>query len=603
MDPTTFERNGGATKDLSVLIGRFIVENNLFVHAVAVLKGTLDPREQRPLDDYVIEALERLEKRPDQLAHELERRYNDSPPPCSESSISCVTTELESCFGRSPSPPPPSEHQQWLLRKEAHTKAREIARSSGRPFPQFRNQAKRERERLEHQQSAAWPEGRKLMLPHDPTCDLKANAENNVRTRWVEQGIWGEDWGPAWPKGSTPEDPQFEKPEVAPFYNRPFPIFAEGWSKEHWSHEKCGPPPESVRRRVLTIWSWTPIVRDPEASRPYRQFQYQLEKEREWIKGKVEHEAPGGIVDLDALAYKSVKQNWIDDQIWDPNWTERPGSVWRHEEPDEPDDFDEEEPAVEAPAMSWPAVDVNGPNQPHSKAIDGHAPSGSFPPSAPALSPSQDVQPEAWRVRGSLFGSAAEAAWTTERLFQSAAEDADSQPSAPKARTPSSNAVVASTLVKASTERRPKRRRVNDEPPLDPIVTSALRSRPKRGRVDEPAEGNQLPPKRQRRKAPEDGSDIAIAEVRIVAVASSPRRSARISKQEKQPKPIVVAEPKPPTRRGRSKPLAKPSAATDTKATPAKRGRIDQSDLTAVPKRGRPKRVDHPDVTSKLKRV
>ncbi|KAL7949353.1 hypothetical protein V8C42DRAFT_310653 [Trichoderma barbatum] len=51
-----------------------------------------------------------------------------------------------------------------------------------------------------------------------------------------------------------------------------------------------------------------------------------------------------GRVDIDAMAYEGVKNNWIKDKIWNPKWELEPGETWLHEEPEEEE--------VEAPATS-----------------------------------------------------------------------------------------------------------------------------------------------------------------------------------------------------------------------------------------------------------
>ncbi|KAF4976835.1 hypothetical protein FZEAL_6549 [Fusarium zealandicum] len=91
-----------------------------------------------------------------------------------------------------------------------------------------------------------------------------------------------------------------------------------------------------------------PTVRDAEASRPYPQFIYQISKEREWIKDEMAYTAPGSAIELDAIAYESVKNNWIKGGIWRPEWDDQPGGTWKHEEP-EPESEDEEENTGEAP--------------------------------------------------------------------------------------------------------------------------------------------------------------------------------------------------------------------------------------------------------------
>ncbi|KAG8410991.1 hypothetical protein J3459_016749 [Metarhizium acridum] len=247
-------------------------------------------------------------------------------------------------------------------------------------------QAKRERERLEHQMSEK-RFGRRQTLPWDGSSDLRANSENNVRSRWVEQGIWGDEWGPAWPEDSHPMTMKWEQEGDGPFFGSYNSTTSESWPGARWGHEKPDPEPESEseseseseprsepgqeRRPVFGIFGSgvgqpkrpkphplirliqteqgprpyipNPTVRNPEASRPYNQFLYQISKECEWIKDEIDHKAPGTGVDLDAMAYQSVKDIWIEDGIWNSKWGELPGMTWIHEEP-------EEEEEVEAPA-------------------------------------------------------------------------------------------------------------------------------------------------------------------------------------------------------------------------------------------------------------
>ncbi|KAK0718708.1 hypothetical protein B0T21DRAFT_295274 [Apiosordaria backusii] len=326
----------------------------------------------------VVEALERLRDDPQQLAHERDRLYDEPPPPYSESG---ETTEPPT-----PEPPPAVDKTyQREMRLEAHYKST--------PISQFKSQAKRERERLLHQLSDV-RYGRRQTLPWDNSLDLKANSENNIRSRWVEQGIWGDDWGPAWPKNSKPLTTKWLHEGGGPFHGPRNPTTSDSRPGARWGHEEPDPDPESEsesepkpesapeqeqeRRPVMSIFDpayrqperpkpprrrpigyiqtpWGPVarypipiptVRNPEASRPYHQFVYQISKEREWIKDEMAHTAPGSAIDLDAMAYESVKNNWIKDGVWHPEWDDQPGRTWKHEEP-EPED--EEEGVGEAP--------------------------------------------------------------------------------------------------------------------------------------------------------------------------------------------------------------------------------------------------------------
>ena len=70
---------------------------------------------------------------------------------------------------------------------------KERARLKSTPIEQYRSQINREYERIQHQRMCR--HARKQTLPFDARLDDWANAKNNVQSRWVEQGIWAENWG------------------------------------------------------------------------------------------------------------------------------------------------------------------------------------------------------------------------------------------------------------------------------------------------------------------------------------------------------------------------------------------------------------------------
>jgi hypothetical protein len=134
--------------------------------------------------------LQWLQDNPEQFTRERDQRYSESPPPYPSS-------------GETMQPDSPRElhvidesHQRYL---------RTLALLQSTPSKQFDRQEKRERKRMEYQIGEE-RFGRRQTLPFDETQDLRANAENNVRARWVAQGIWKEEWGPAWRKGAKPMD-------------------------------------------------------------------------------------------------------------------------------------------------------------------------------------------------------------------------------------------------------------------------------------------------------------------------------------------------------------------------------------------------------------
>ncbi|EEP79878.1 predicted protein [Uncinocarpus reesii 1704] len=293
---------------------------------------------QHSLVPQVIEVLQQLEDDPQRLALERDR---EPPPPYQSSG--------ETTQPPTPGPPVIDEYAQRCKRRKAHYRSQ--------PGIQFDSQTYREHKRIIYQLDRC-RSGRKQTLPFDQSMDLQANAENNVRSRWIEQGIWLDAWGPAWPEGSEPMTTRWrfsrhrpdrfpepggrwgheKKPEEQPD-SAPEPqedqqskyhgsVFLSGASKPEQSKaavEDSASPPQPRDSAEAS-------PRDPEASRPYYQFLAQISHEREWIKDELEYKRTRTF-DIDAMAYESVKKNWIEDGVWDSEWGDLPGMTWRHEYP------------------------------------------------------------------------------------------------------------------------------------------------------------------------------------------------------------------------------------------------------------------------------
>lgn len=370
--------------------------------------------------DELTQPIEVLQRPQDDLGHVARERDQlnfDAPPPYQYVEIMW-----------SPTPDLPVIDQSYERFK------RRRARGKSKPFAQFMNQAKREEKRLQDQRFQN-RFGRRLTLPVDGSLSLEKSAENSVRSRWVEQGIWGDEWGPAWhsdPAEGGPKDNSLENPltdacntasvdlprHMQPASNGPF---SGEYSPDHfrapgarWGHEdRPDPPPkpqeeleppsmfghiepkrpkspefyETKSGRLRLRCVPRPTVRDPEASRPCVQFLYQISKEREWIKDENSYAVPGKPANLDKLAYESVKKNWMEDGIWQPSWDSLPGQTWLHEEPD-PDDSDEEEPGNPA-VTSAPQKRLTGTTDGQGANANAGDPSGSAQRSifAPASGP------------------------------------------------------------------------------------------------------------------------------------------------------------------------------------------------------------------------
>jgi len=308
----------------------------------------------------VIDALQRLEEDPEQLSLQREQRYNDPPPPYPSS-------------GETTQPASPTEAP---VANNVALQAR-MAMFRSTPHEQFDSHAHRERERIVYQVGKE-RYGRRQTLPYDETADLLANSQNNVRGRWVEHGIWKEEWGPAWSKGAQPWDnrwhyssknkggphpcgrwghekrPEPKVPEPAPVPEaKPLPNLFSGFRRE----KPNTTTEESARASVPDVTEAPAATpeRDTSASRPYNQFLFQVSKEREWIRDELQFERTTRTIDINAMAYESTKKNWIEDEIWNPKWGELPGTTWMHE------DLEDEEEEVRRTSKPQPdAVSIDG---------------------------------------------------------------------------------------------------------------------------------------------------------------------------------------------------------------------------------------------------
>ncbi|KAI4131449.1 MAG: hypothetical protein LQ338_001191 [Usnochroma carphineum] len=206
-------------------------------------------------------------------------------------------------------------------------------------------------------------------------CEL---AHEIVKERWLEQGIWNEQWEKKnvwWWKHEEPLEPESEsetdpEAEVEPIF---FPR----------------PTPKPRRRKndeeLQRIAERRPVrEREREASRPFHQFVYQVSKEREWIQDVInapksfyiksshlntqtvlralaksgwptnESDARTDIPDppdVNAMAYETVKKAWIKRGIWNKKWGILPGSSWKHEHPLEEmlrEEMDDDAPPIQA---------------------------------------------------------------------------------------------------------------------------------------------------------------------------------------------------------------------------------------------------------------
>lgn len=214
--------------------------------------------------------------------------------------------------------------------------------SESTPSGQFDNEVDRERD-LIIAQEMLMPHEKKELIPFDISSDFLANAQNYVRSNWVKEGIWREEWGPP-------------RPSDWGFYSITHPRPTGRWSHEKQpkpvppSHESASQP-----KTTFPMFGWTPKKNEaildvtaavqPEApieldapSRPINRFRSLVAREVEWLRvypKDFPNVSKKSDDELEAEAYTNIKNFWKECKIWRKHWGPIPGPVWAHEDFDE----------------------------------------------------------------------------------------------------------------------------------------------------------------------------------------------------------------------------------------------------------------------------
>ncbi|KAL8678387.1 MAG: hypothetical protein Q9186_005255 [Xanthomendoza sp. 1 TL-2023] len=239
------------------------------------------------------------------------RRFSKSPPfhksPTPGSTLS-----------NSPNPPSPG-----LIQRNKELEAQET-RGYSTPYYQLRAQSGAERCWI----LEAWHD-RRLRVPTH--VDFDTLAEEVVKKRWREQGIWNDKWdkdsfryGWRWKHQEPLQDPsdtelQSEAPPKGLFDD----LFTSSASRSDVKLIKLPPTAEQQRQ----------LEREREASRPINQFLWQMSRVRDLICGEpvLQEVAMSASLDINTKAYENVRDTWIRRFIWDPEWGIMPGMSWMHE--------------------------------------------------------------------------------------------------------------------------------------------------------------------------------------------------------------------------------------------------------------------------------
>ncbi|KAF2754866.1 hypothetical protein EJ05DRAFT_136645 [Pseudovirgaria hyperparasitica] len=194
---------------------------------------------------------------------------------------------------------------------EDEWEARAMVLERSTPRKQFMQQVKKIHEQIIKQRTIETI--RRPTHRIDDTQDLIINAENIVRARWVEQKIWKSSWGPAWP----PSARSGWRQDI--LHSRKGPWVPE---RARWGHEVELDGEDKPDREEVDI----------DASRPLYQFKFQVGAEQKWIQDEALSLRGTSLTasDLEQKAYETIKAEWTELEIWNPDWSEYPGMSWMH---------------------------------------------------------------------------------------------------------------------------------------------------------------------------------------------------------------------------------------------------------------------------------
>ena len=385
-------------------------------------------------------ALAELEGDP-QLLDRARVRFEESPPPYASDQSGSTT--------RSASPDGLTEEQR---RRQERQVELGLEHQASEPYTQFEHQTIDEGKRI-------------LEADRNRTHRLRVGdnhseiAYENVKKRWVEQGIWNSRWNKfalgRW-KHEEPLELESESETDSEAGFSSFPSSLKQTQRKATRPKSDEEKRQSAERRVVR-------EHEREASRPYYQFIYQISKER----GRIQDESPNGegfgigLHDINTTAYENVKDIWTKRGIWNKRWGILPGMSWKHEEPFEEVMADDVAPQASLAengsheAGEAPIIVTNG--APF-RSISGHPTRNPSESSFP--SPVKSNDRHASQQGSSTYGYIA-------RVESGDAEPSSSVPASPQFRT--GTQVPRPTLAQAS-----KKKRSHNDSQSQPVVSASL---------------------------------------------------------------------------------------------------------------------------------
>lgn len=222
----------------------------------------------------------------------------------------------------------PEERAKLFWKRRDRRKRLMMEHEASRPYNQFEAQVNQETT------CRLFEANPNDILPTDEEVALfQSEAEEFVRRRWSEQGIWNEKWGPdadwCW-KHEEPLESETESEIESEIESE-----AASASDFSFSTKQQRKPREPKTMDEKARIAERRILREQEreASRPYYQFVYQVSEERERIQGESPDWLSPDHVAINTTAYEQVKTIWTNLNIWNERWGVLPGMAWKHEEP------------------------------------------------------------------------------------------------------------------------------------------------------------------------------------------------------------------------------------------------------------------------------
>ncbi|KAK8008125.1 hypothetical protein PG991_010676 [Apiospora marii] len=245
------------------------------------------------------------------------RRFSDSPP--SYRSQPSGTTTRSQSFN------PPTEEQYNYDRQVCELT---LEYRASRPREQWSDETFEEGHRMVQERVE---EGTFVYVrdcTNLPPVEFLRWPREAVKKRWVEQGIWNDNWEPEMPTGLWKhEEPLRLEPDSDSISD------PETQARSLFSGPARPKAPKNEEELQRLADRQIVREREREASRPIHRFVYQVSAERDQIRSKAEVAEPDALdpADINTQAYNIVKDNWVKRGMWYHGWGMLPGMNWKHE--------------------------------------------------------------------------------------------------------------------------------------------------------------------------------------------------------------------------------------------------------------------------------